>query len=506
MSVFISILFLSSFFGSDTVSDNKSGYPMLSYEDLKKEAKSISIAPYKARKKILPKWLRDMTYDDLRNVRFNSRKAVWRSERLPFQLQFFHPGCIQTEQIRVHLVSGNEVETVPFEQDLFEYCNGLKSEPLGPDIAFSGFRIHYPLNRQDYLDELMVFQGATYFRALAQGLNYGISSRTIAINPSEGGNEEFPSFTDFWIFRPDKNDTSLHVMGLFDSPSIAGAADFLIKPGSSTVIDINVFICSRKNDPVYYGIAPLRSMFWYGENSSVRWGDFRPEVHDSDGLMIHTSADQWIWRPLSNDGVLKKSFFEDKKPKGFGLFQRDRRFSSYRDLEAKYHERPSVWIEPQGEWGEGYISLLETPSSSEYNDNISVVWFPKEPLSPKSSAEFKYKQIWFLDNRSLPAIGKTAGTYVYQPAGSPPETRKFIIEFYWPDVQADINSGTLDIHTVAENAIVRNKHGDYNSYENTYRIFFDADVQDKLKPVELKVDICREGRPLTETWTYQWTP
>ncbi|MEM4248308.1 MAG: glucan biosynthesis protein G [Candidatus Nanoarchaeia archaeon] len=502
MNFLVPILFLSSIFGGDTNKESQ----IRSFDDLKSTVVEIAAMPYKDHRRELPKWLKELTYDDLRKIRFNPKKAVWRSERLPFQLQFFHPGGNQIDQIKMHLIEKNGNEHVPFSQDLFEYEEGVIRGTLDGELSFSGFRLHYPLNRPDYLDELLVFQGATYYRALAEGLNYGISSRIIMIDPEKGEDEEFPSFTDFWVYMPEREATSIHLMGLFDSPSLAGAADFTVRPGISTYIDVKVFICSRKKSPIHYGIAPLKSMYWYGENSSWKWGDFRPEVHDSDGLLIHTSADQWIWRPLTNEGKMKKSFFVDDSPKGFGLLQRDRNFSSYRDLEAKYHMRPSVWIEPRDNWGQGYISLIEAPSTSEYNDNISAVWFPKQALEPGKSAEFSYRQIWFMDNKNLPPIGKVCSTYAYQPAGSPAELKKFIIEFYWPNVQADATSNTLDIHATAENAKIMNKHADYNFYENFYRVFFDAEVQDKSKPVELNVDICKEGKPITETWTYQWTP
>ncbi len=502
MSILAPLLFLSSIFGDASGQEEK----IKNFEDLKTAVVQISRASKQESPKELPSWLSKLNYDDLRKIRYNPKKAVWRSERLPFQLQFFHPGSNQTGQIKMHLIENGSARAFPFSQDLFEYDPELHVEPIGEGLSFSGFRIHFPLNRNDYLDELMVFQGATYYRVLAEGLNYGISSRTIMIDPEKGEDEEFPSFTDFWVFMPDKDARSLRVMGLFESPSLVGAADFIIRPGISTIIDVDVFISSRKKEAIHYGIAPLRSMFWYGENSSAKWGDFRPEVHDSDGLLIHTSADRWIWRPLSNDGRIKKSFFTDRNPRGFGLMQRDRRFESYRDLEARYHSRPSVWIEPKGDWGDGYVSLIESPSSSEYTDNISAVWFPKEHLAPGGTADFSYRQTWFMDNRNLPSLGRTVSSFIYQPAGTPPEARKFIIEFYWPGVQTEEGRRDLSINAVADNAEILNKHADYNYHENLYRVFFDTVAKDKSKPIELNLDISRGGNPITETWTYQWTP
>ncbi len=477
------------------------------FEEIKSQARELATKPYADHRKKLPKWLRDMNYDGMRNIRFNHDMAIWRRERLPFQIHFFHPGCIQNDQIKIHLVDGDNDQVLPFDQQMFRYDNGVESEYLGPETMFSGFRIHYPLNRPEYLDELIVFQGATYFRALAKGLNYGISSRTIAVNTAGEQPEEFPLFRDIWIFRPDRSDHSITVMGLFDGPSLSGAAEFIVTPELVTYVDVRVSIFSRDKEVKNYGISPLTSMFWFGGNSQYKWGDFRPEVHDSDGLLIHKNQDRWVWRPLTNDGRLKKSFFQCAAMKGFGLLQRNRNFFDYKDIEAKYDNRPSVWVESSGNWQDGFVELIEIPTHTEYNDNIVAFWKPSSPLPPNSNIEFKYRQTWFGDEKVIPPHGKVVSTALSNPPpGLPPLSKRFIVEFTWPDMDADVKSGQIKDTVTASNGTISNKTGIYNSYEKRWRLFFDVTAEKPNEPVELVAYLSKDDKVLTEYWTYQWYP
>lgn len=506
MNILLSMMMICSFMGPYGAK-NDYEYKDAKFEQIKNIARELAQKPYTDHRKKLPMWLRVMNYDDMRNIRFIHERAIWRQERLPFQIHFFHPGCIQNDQITIHLVDGDKDEILPFDQSMFRYDHGLESETLDQNIKFSGFRIHYPLNRPDYLDELIVFQGATYYRALAKNLNYGISARTISINTATDQPEEFPLFRDFWIFRPDRSDTSITVMGIFDGPSLSGAAEFIITPDIVTYVDVKVTLFSRDKEVKNYGISPLTSMFWFGSNSQYKWGDFRPEVHDSDGLLIHESPSKWIWRPLTNDGRLKKSYFECAAIKGFGLIQRNRNFLDYKDLETKYDNRPSVWVEPIGEWTDGYVELIEIPSHTEYNDNIVVFWQSRTPILPNSSIEYKYRQTWFSDEKILTTPGRVMATYLSNPPpNSPPRTKRFIVEFTWADVENDANSGKLETFVNATNATIANKTGIYNPYDKRWRIFFDVTANDNDQPVEMDAWVSKDNKTLTEHWTYQWYP
>ncbi|MCX7010001.1 MAG: glucan biosynthesis protein, partial [Kiritimatiellaeota bacterium] len=282
----------------------------MNFEQVKAQARDLATRPMREDRLDIAQKLKEITYDQMRDIRFDPKHAIWRRERLPFQLQFFHPGGPQQTQVDINLVDGDVVTELPFNRDFgankFNWFDmrGLK---------FSGFRVHYPLNRPDILDELAVFQGATYFRCLSPGLLYGLSARALAINCGGPGAEEFPRFRTFWIHRPDKEGKKLLILGIFEGPSVAGAASFTITPGATntpTLVDARVAVFARAALP-RYGIAPLTSMFWYGKNTARKFNDFRPEVHDSDGLLLQTSLDQWLWRPLENDGRLRMCTFGD---------------------------------------------------------------------------------------------------------------------------------------------------------------------------------------------------
>ena len=479
------------------------------FETLKGQARVLAAHPYKDHRREVPRKLKALSYDDMQSVVFNQKKAVWRMERLPFQLNFFHPGYIQQDQVEVRLLDGDHVETVPFSQDFFEYGERVKLGRLDPDeVRFAGFRILHPLNRPDTMDELAVFQGATYFRALPAGQRYGLSARAIAVNTAGNGPEEFPRFRDFWVVRPGPKDSKLRVLGLFDSPSVAGACDFTIHPGTSTVMDARVALFARTN-VASYGIAPLTSMFLHGENSETRFGDFRPEVHDSDGILVHTGAGEWMWRPLVNGRQLTVASFVDRAPRGFGLLQRDRRYESYEDLEAMYHARPSAWVEPVGDWGAGAVRLVEIPSEEEIHDNVVAFWAPERALAAGGAAEFAYRLHWTAGEPSRTPAGRTLSTRVgilrdlatHQVKAA----RKYVIDFSRvPDAKPGLpppegvvtaQGGRIADVVVMENACA-----------GTWRLFFHVWPEKPGAPVEMRAFLRRDKQPLTETWTSLWIP
>jgi len=324
------------------------------FEVLQFRAKNLAAEPYKPKTVNVPTWLQKYTYDQYREIRFDPTHAVWKREGLPFQLQFFHPGRTFTQTVQINELDGKKVQRIDFSTKMFNY-GANKAGKIPADLGFAGFRIHYALNNPKYLDELAAFLGASYFRALGKGQYYGLSARGLAVNTIDSGGEEFPVFEEFWIERPAADAKSITVYALMDSTSLTGAYKFIITPGNDTVMRVHAAVYCRKN-PKMFGIAPLTSMFLHGENTGWARDDYRPEVHDSDGLLIEAGSGEWIWRPLTNPKSVTTAAFTDQSPHGFGLLQRDRQFEHYDDLEAYYHERPSVWVEPIVKWGPGAVS------------------------------------------------------------------------------------------------------------------------------------------------------
>ena len=164
-------------------------------------ARELAGKPYKAPSDKLPDNLSNIDYDRYRAIRFLPERALWRGEKLPFEAQFFHRGFFYKNRVDIFEVKNGQASKIVYQPDLFSFGD---LAPPGPaaDLGFAGFRLHAPINKPDYYDEVCVFLGASYFRAVAKGQLYGLSARGLAINTGEAKGEEFPFFKAFWIEKP----------------------------------------------------------------------------------------------------------------------------------------------------------------------------------------------------------------------------------------------------------------------------------------------------------------
>ncbi|MFA6286071.1 MAG: glucan biosynthesis protein [Opitutaceae bacterium] len=478
------------------------------FEVLQYRAKALAAKPYAPPANRVPESLRKLTYDQYRDIRFNPDAAWWRREQLPFQLQFFHPGFLFNQTVQISEVQNGEVEQIPYDKNLFNFGANRDLGSIPRDMGFTGFRIHCPLNSPDYLDELAVFQGASYFRALGKGMRYGLSARGLALNTAEPGGEEFPVFIEFWIKKPVPNSTLVTAYALLDSPSVAGAYRFIITPGPSTVMEIKTALYRRK-DVAVFGIAPLTSMFWFGENNGDRHGDLRPEVHDSDGLMMERGGGEWIWRPLTNPKTVQVASFVDENPRGFGLVQRDRRFESYEDLEACYHQRPSSWVEPIGKWGAGDVRLVELPTPDETNDNIVAFWVPAKMPAIGQPLLLEYKLHWFIEGQGgrKPPAGYTLATRIGHSKTNESDLTRFWVDFSGPYLNAQKSDRGMSPNIwVGKGATLVHQSLEKNPFNGSWRVAFALKPDGSGKPVELRCFLQKPPHILTETWSYLWNP
>ena len=355
------------------------------------QAKSLAAKSYVPPKQDLPAELAEMNYQQYRAIRFNPEKAQWKN-KAKFEMQLFHPGFLYRSPVGIKIVDDNSgTKNMLFETDRFIYEKDAAAlKGLVPkDAGFAGFRVHYPLKTNHYKDEVAVFLGASYFRLIGPGQVFGISARGLAIDTAEASGEEFPAFTKFWMLEPKEDDTKLVFFALLDSKSVTGAYRFELVPGLDSVMHVQSVVFARE-DVKKLGVAPLTSMYLSGENDTRKFDDFRPEVHDSDGLSMHTSSGEWIWRSLNNPKDLRVTSLQDDQPKGFGLLQRDQDFKSYQDAEAHYDQRPGMWITPNNHWGKGRVELVEIPTNSETNDNIVSYWVPAKPFKKGERLQFDY--------------------------------------------------------------------------------------------------------------------
>ena len=379
------------------------------FNDVAVRAKALAGKSYKKPADKLPKEIKDLSYEQANQLHFKQDRAYWRPEKLPFELSFVHQGGGYVEPVRINEIVGGGVREIAFNSGLFDYSHTRIDPRRVRNIGFAGFRIRYPVNSAKEKDDVLTFLGASYFRAMGKGQGYGISARGLALDTALYSGEEFPRFTEFWLARPNAGDKELTIYALLDSPRATGAYRFVLRPGVDTTIDVKAQLYLRAN-VTKLGVAPLTSMFFFGENQNGPSDDFRPEVHDSDGLSIQSGTGEWIWRPLVNPKRLLVTAFSLDNPLGFGLMQRDRQFSSYEDLDYHYEARPSTWIEPKGKWGAGRVELVQIPTPDETNDNIVAYWMPNAMPKPGQPFNVEYKMYWQKETEKKPPLAWVAQT------------------------------------------------------------------------------------------------
>lgn len=358
----------------------------------------------------VPEALAALDYDQYRSIRYRKQAAIWGNTPSRFSIELFAPGNLYESGIDLSVVESGQAIDVPVENDTFEANSPEIVQLLAEIDKVAGFRLHYPLNNAEYQDEFVVFQGASYFRAVSRGQTYGLSARGLAIDVAEPTGEEFPIFRKFWIERPSSRADSIVVHALLDSPRVSGAYRFGIYPDDPTRLEVEATLFAR-TELTHIGLGSLTSMFLFGGLDGSDIPDYRNSVHDSSGLAMLTGQNEYLWRPLNNPTNLQISSFIDRNPKGFGLTQRSRRLEDFEDLQAMYHSRPSSWVSPRGEWGEGHVVLVEIPTRSEANDNIVAYWRPQTPLRPGEPLHIEYHLSWPDDSplaRDLARITRTA--------------------------------------------------------------------------------------------------
>ena len=476
---------------------------LFDFETLRFRAKMLAANPHVPRPATVPEALRRLTYDEYRLITFDEEQTRWRRENVPFQLQYFHPGFVHDHAVQLNELDGRMALPIGYSTSLFKFGALKIGGALGDSVGFAGFRVLGRLDRP--WDELVSFLGASYFRSLCMNSVYGLSARGLALNTAEPDGEEFPVFEEFWIERPAATAKQFVIYALMDCASLAGAFRFTVAPGADTVMQVKAAVYCRQN-PKVFGVAPLTSMFWHGENSGGDRGDFRPEVHDSDGLMMFTGAGEWLWRPLTNPKANRVSAFSDENPRGFGLIQRDRKFSSYEDLEANYHQRPSAWVEPVGHWGRGTVRLAELPAPTEATDNIVAFWVPAQLPAPGEPIEFEYKLHWFLDQIHPPA-GFVVATRTGRSLTHEPELRRFVVDFDGPYLHQQKADPTIEpVVSVGTGGTIAYTTLQKNPFNDTWRLAFGFKSDGSGRPVELRCFLRKSPHVLTETWSYLWQP
>lgn len=477
------------------------------FDAVEAKARALAAERYREPKRV-PRALQVLSYDQLRDIRFRPERAVWKNQGL-FELQFFHVGFLYQHAVQLNVVHNGVVQPITYQRDLFDYGKTKLPPKLPKDLGFAGFRLHHPLHTPRYLDEVIAFLGASYFRFLGREQQYGISARGLAIDTALPHGEEFPWFRELWLEKPAPDATSIVIHALLDSQSVTGAFRMVLRPDTNSTLDVTAHLFARK-DVTKLGIAPLTSMMLFAEHSQRDFDDFRPEVHDSDSLLVQTRAGEWVLRPLINHRSLQVTAYLDDSPRGFGLLQRDREASHYEDLEAHYHRRPSYWVEPLGEWGPGHVELVEIPSDREANDNIAAYWVSKEPLRRGQERIVRYRLHAMLDDPWHGPAGRVEQTRIGSPtvpgekSDLPRGTKLFMVEFTGSELERLRAEQPVEANVTASTGRVTQVVVQKNEEKGAWRVYFHFRPESD-DPADLRCVLRLRGKTLTETWTYLWT-
>lgn len=465
-------------------------------------AKRLASEAYRAPAQA-PRFFRELNYDDYRKIEFRREETLWADGDLPFRVQFFHPGYIHAQIVKLNEFTATHSQEIPFSLKMFDYHE--VNVPLFSrwGLGFAGFRVLNPVNEKGKWDEVLSFLGASYFRALGRGQIYGISARGLALNAGGPAAEEFPAFTEFWLGKPDAGAATMTIHALLDSQSVTGAYTFTVSPGTDTVVEVHATLHFRRQVDLP-GLAPLSTMFWFGEGSGNRFGDFRPEVHDSDGLLVATDHESRIWRPLLNPRGLLRTDFPAPALAGFGVLQRDRDHRSYQDFEAHYQRRPGVWIEPVGSWPAGRIHLVEMPTADEYHDNVAAFWTPDAPIAPGKPFDLAWRMHWTNEPRFGGPPGWVSATRRSVQDGGPTRTR-YVVDFDPGSLSSVPASAPVRAEVTATNgAKVEHSNIFHNPHDGSLRLVILLSAPASTPRVDVRARLLLDNKPLTETWNTVW--
>ncbi len=476
------------------------------FEMLVRKARELAAGPYADPVIGHSEILETIDYDAFQKIRYRRELGLGESADVNFPAQLFHLGRYFKAPVKIHWLDGGRAREVLYKPGYFSFGDPELKRALPGGLGFSGFRLQ---DGQNAKTDWMALLGGSYFRSSGELNQYGLSARGIAVDTALATPEEFPRFTEFWLQPEPAASDRFTIFALLDGPSLTGAIRMRCSKAGTVQQEIATRFFVRK-DIKRMGVAPLTSMFWFGEHNRHQARDWRPEIHDSDGLALWTGTGERIWRPLNNPSQVRTNSFLDKDPKGFGLLQRDRAFHNYEDDGVFYDRRPSVWVEPLEDWGEGAVQLVEIPTDDEIHDNIVAYWVPKEPVRAGSEWSFNYRLFW---NAEEPYPSEAVARAMHTRLGNggvpgqprPEGVKKFVIDFEGKALEGLAKKDEVKPVINASAGMISNDYALQVVGTKTWRAFFDLDV-DGSDPVDLRCYLTLDGRTLTETWLYQYLP
>ncbi|SHK45478.1 glucans biosynthesis protein [Marinobacter antarcticus] len=503
---------LPAFFSSLIILITLSGYAQaFGFKEVTDKAKTLANEKYQKPARA-PDFLRNLSYTDYQSIRFNPEQSLWRSGGSRFQVMMIPQGSFYSNAVQLNVIDSEGVHPIGFDKTRFDYPDPELAKRIPADLGYAGFKLTYPLSGKGEQNQFLVFGGASYFRGVGANQNFGLSGRGIAVDTGLPSGEEFPAFTEFWMEHPKAGSDVMVVYGLLDGKSLTGAYRFEIHPGKNTQMDVTAQLFFR-NDIEQLGQAPLTSMFFYGDNTLRPRGEWRPQVHDSDGLLINDGkTGEWLWRPLVNPADLQLSYHHVQSLNGFGLIQRARKFDDFQDNEARYDRRPSMWIKPLGNteegWGEGQVVLVEIPSRSETNDNIVAFFKPGQPVKAGENRNLKYSVMFGEPEITGHPDGRAVRTFVGSAnarEGSS-EALRLIVDFRGGELAGLRPDATVVSQVSGGDGVEVIEHFvEYIEASDVWRLSILAKPP-AGQPLTLRGFLNKDNKPVTETWTYLLGP
>lgn len=486
---------------ADVPEDPAAGF---GFADVQAQAEALAALPFRAVVQAeRPHVLDSLDYDQYQAIEYRRERTLWAEAGSRMRLQLFPTAFLYGQPVEVSVVREGIAHRLQPTGDWFHW--GPLAGRIDDDapIPVAGFRVLYPLHEPDHHDEIASFLGASYFRILGREQVHGLSGRGLAIDTALPGGEEFPTFRAFWLEQPHPEDRSLQFYGLLDSPSVAGAYRFVLQPGTRTQMEVEAVLYPRA-DVASPGIAPLTSMFLAGSTTPPPADDFRPHVHDSDGLLILNGNGERVWRPLVNPRALAVSAFSATSPAGYGLLQRNQDFHAFQDLEALYHRRPGPWVEPLEDWGEGSVHLVEIPTSGEYFDNVVAYWAPAQPMKAGVPFSLRYRVLAVSGDAGLSPEGRVVATRL----GRPPEApglHRLLIDFSGGELDVLRPVQPVEADAAATNGRIVSKSVVGGLPGGNWRLVLHVEPTGS-EPVDLRARLMLHDQALTETWLFTLPP
>lgn len=475
------------------------------FNDVIHKAKTLAGKPYKAPATI-PQFMQNLSNEQYQGIRFKAENSLWAPANSRFQVEMVSPGMFYKHAVKIHVVNAQGVRDITYNKSDFNFANEDLGRRIPADLGYAGFKLTYPMGNGKR-KPILSFAGASYFQAIGLDNVFGLSARGVAVDTGLPSGEQFPSFREFWLVRPDAHDHVAVIYALLNGKSLTGAYRFEVRAGNTTVINVQARLFVR-NDIQMLGIAPLTSMFFYGANTGRPTGEWRPQVHDSDGLLVHNGGTgEWLWRPLLDPKTLKLDYFHTDNVQGFGLLQRQNEFVDYSDNNANYQDRPSAWVEPKGNWGKGRVVLVQLPTNNESNDNITSFWTPDQAVKKGDSLSYDYDLKF--GGRDIPGsqLGQAVKTFVgdgnKMGGGSAPGAYRIIVDFAGgalnglaPDAPVISNVSADDGGKILEHFV------EYLPQTRRWRMSILAKPADG-QPLRLRAFLKKGDDTVSETWSYE---